>query len=393
MKLPFFPFAAATTVSLVLSSAAFAAPSLSDLPSDSLSVLWKGQAVALESIEAEAGAQRYSGVTRQLDRYRSWISENEYHVALSGDLRVVLVTQSEEVSKKRMELVVETLAAFDAFLAPPDRSESKETYRGGEWGVREHAPDAEPVVLIEFQTGLHYQTLLTSLEEADPDMETWAAAQASEPGFVDERFTATGWQEAPAGFEIGQVWRSKNELVNRLSRLLLYRSYGRQPNWLTQATGWAIEQTVVGDIYCFPSRNEFVEIGEHEGWRKEINDEFKPRKKKPLQFSEFAEWQSGTWDIDEAATAWGFMHFLLQEQPDVLPAFAEANRLAYRAGFTVDDEDGNWSTNPSFTVTPAAQLEFLTAEAGEDLLEDATDFFRRWKKMRPIKASTRKKRK
>ncbi len=345
----------------------------------------------MEAVEAEAGAELYAGVAGQLERYRDWVSENGYHVALTDDLRVVLITQSEKSSNDRLELVEDTLATFDAVLTPPDRSASDETYREGVWGVGEHEPDAEPVVLIELEKGLHYQTLLGALEEADPDMESWASVQSVEPGFAEERFMATGWQAAPDGYEIGPVWRSKNELVNRLSRLLLYRSYGPQPNWLTQAAGWAIEQDVIGDIYCFPYRNEFVGVGEHEGWRNEIRGEFKSRKKKPLQFSEFSEWKRGTWDIDEAAMSWGFAQFLIQEKPGVLPALAESNRLAYKAGFTIDHGDGTWETNPSFAVSPEAQLAALTAEAGDDVFEEATKFFRTWKRARTTKASSKKK--
>lgn len=390
MKLPFPNILTATATSLVLTTAVFAAAPQSASAAEALPVLWKGQTVSLDAIEGKADAEQYAAITRQIDRYRSWIVENEYHVAVTDDLRVVLVTQSKKSSEKRMKLVADTLATFDAVLSPPDRSNSTETYRGGEWGVREHAPDAEPVVLIELEKGLHYQTLLTALEETEPGMESWASIQSTEPGFADERFMATGWQAAPDGFEIGQVWRSENELVNRLSRLLLFRSYGPQPNWFTQAAGWAVEQDVMGSIYCFPYRTEFVGVGEHVGWRNEIKNDFKSRKKKPLELSEFADWQRGTWDLDEAATAWGFVQFLIQEKPDAIPAFAEANRLAYRAGFTVDHGDGTWSTNPSFAVSPKAQFDFLTAEAGEDVLQDATDFFRSWKKLRPATASSRK---
>jgi hypothetical protein len=393
MKFSILPTVATTATSLFVSAAAFAAAPLSDAAaeSDSLAVLWKGQATSLAAVEAEVGAELYSGVANQLDRYRGWIAENEYHVALADDLRVVLVTESEKSSKDRLELVNDTLATFDVVLTPPDRSESTETYRGGEWGVREHAPDAEPVVLIELKKGVHYQTLLSALEESDPDMSSWASVQSAEPGFAEERFMATGWQAAPDGYEIGPVWRSENELVNRLTRLLLYRSYGPQPNWLTQAAGWAVEQDVVGNIYCFPYRSEFIGVGEHEGWYNEVKGEFKSRKKKPLELSEFIEWKRGTWDADAAAMSWAFTQFLIQEKPGVLPALAESNRLAYRAGFTIDLGDGQWKTNPSFAVSPEAQFSTLQAEAGEDVLDEATKFFRTWKRGRTTKASSKRK--
>ncbi len=147
----------------------------------------------------------------------------------------------------------------------------------------------------------------------------------------------------------------------------------------------------MGSIYCFPYRKEFVGIGEHEGWESEIKGEFKKRKKKPLEFSEFAEWKRGSWDQNEAALAWGFGQFLIQHRPGALAEFAEANRLAYKAGFTVDHGDGSWSTNPSFQVSPEAQLETLQHIAGEEVLSEASNFFRSWRRYKPAKASARKK--
>lgn len=388
MNLPSLVWSAAVAASVALGSNTFAALPLS--PEDGLTVLWKGQSHSVEDVAAEAEANCSGGVSAQLERYRAWLVENDYHVSLTDDLRVILVTSSKKSAKKRLPLVEATLETFDALLAPPNRCDSDESFRGGEWGVAEHAPDAEPVVLIELDDDEHYQALLAALGEIHPDMQTWASVQSSEPGFDEERIMTTGWQSAPDGYEIGPVWRSKNELVNRLSRLLMYRSYGPQPHWLNQATGWAVEYEVVGDIYCFPHRNEFIGVGEHDGWRNEIRNRFKSKKSEPLQLSDFADWKRGTFEHDHAAAAWGFIQFLAHEKPEVLPALAEANRVAYKAGFTVDLGDGNWRTNPSFAVTPEAQFAVLKKEAGDDVLEDATDFFRSWKKSRTTKASSRR---
>ena len=358
-------------------------------PADELGVLWRGSRIPMTEVEAQlraelpnewAGSKRgAAAVGEQLARYANWILDAEYSVGLSKDARVVLVTRSAKLGKRRMKVVESTLAAFDEILSPPDRTGSKERFRRAQWGQGDHEPDTSPVMLFEIESRADYASLVEAAGAVDPALSSWATAKAEHPGFAEGRLSAAAWQAAPSGFEIGKVWRSENELVNRLSRLLLYRSFGPQPVWFSLGTAWLLEQEVLGDIYAFPYRYEFVGVGEHKGWKSELRSLFKRRKDAPLRMEEFAEWRRNTWDDQQAAIAWGMCTFLRQRGPGHLGAFAEASRLRYKETYRETRPGGSWVTRPDYQLSSDDQLELLIAETGENVLSQASGFFTSWK--------------
>ena len=351
---------------------------------DGLTVIWKGKTLALQDIEGQLpGAD---AIEDQIERYSEWIEKNEYHVALSQDGRVILITESSKHSKRRLKLVESTLKSFDGLMSPPDRSESDETFVSASWGLGQHEPDSEPVVLIEVKNEEQYHELCARLGALEPNLRGWANSMLSEPGFAEEQVSAAAWQAAPEGYELGQVWRPENELVNRLSRLLLNRSFGPQPTWLRVASAWRVEMDVMGSIYCFPYRQGFVGIGDHGGWENELKRSFKERKKSPLEHKEFAGWKRNTWSPEHAQLSWGFVEFLARHKPEILPAVAEEFRLLYKAGSLLTEADGSWRTNPGFQVSVDAQYAVLVDNAGEGLFEEASEFLRSWKRYKPKKA-------
>ncbi|MEM1452128.1 MAG: hypothetical protein AAF957_14420 [Planctomycetota bacterium] len=372
-------------LSLAVPSAAAAAATAHPAPLSPQEIHWRGRPTAVGALAAELGQPNANAVAGSLDRYDEWVEANDYHVALSEDGRVVLITKSKKASKRRMKLVEEALDAFDALLAPPDRSASEESFVVAEWGVGDHVPDAEPVVLIEVEGADRYRSLLTGIGAERPQLEGWARSQFSQPGFAEERVSTAAWQAAPDGFEVGDVWRSENELVNRLARLLVHRSFGPQPTWLRIGCAWRVEMAVQGSIYCFPYRQEFVGVGEHGGWEADLKRAFKKRKKRPLEVDEFASWRRNRWSDEHAQLAWGFVEYLARHEPTALPEVAEAFRERYKAGFRTTHDDGTWSTDPTFQVPMDAQLEVLRSSAGEDVMERATAFFRAGKRYRPRK--------
>ncbi|MEM9379902.1 MAG: hypothetical protein AAGB93_08110 [Planctomycetota bacterium] len=368
-----------------LSLAAPASSSAYPAPSSPQEILWRGRPTAVDALAAELGDANARAVAASLDRYDEWVAANDYHVALSEDGRVVLITRSRKASKRRIKLVEEALDAFDQLLAPPDRSGSEEAFVVAEWGVGDHVPDAEPVVLIEVEGADPYRSLLTGIGAERPQLEGWARSQFSQPGFAEERVSTAAWQSAPDGFEVGDVWRSENELVNRLARLLVHRSFGPQPTWLRIGCAWRVEMAVQGSIYCFPYREEFVGVAEHGGWEAELKRAFKKRKKRPLELGEFASWRRNRWSDEHAQLSWGFVEYLARHEPTALPAIAEAFRARYKAGFRTTFDDGTWRTDPTFQVPPDDQLDVLRTSAGEDVMERASAFFRAGKRYRPKK--------
>ncbi len=381
------------------SAASLGAPvSLGDLE-----VQWKGKTYSLDEIGAAFSEGQGLGVLARLRTYSDWVTSNEYVVALSSDARVILVTPDKRQSKRSLKLVEETLSAFDELMSPPVRSRAQEAAAEVADSAEEddpfadafgpvstgeeadHVPDSGPVLLFEVGEENQYRELLTGVGNDNPRMEGWARSVASEPGFAEEQISAAAWQSAPDGYELGDVWRPQNELVNRLARLLIHRSFGAQPTWLRVSAAWRVEMQVHGDIYCFPYRKEFVGIGDHGGWEPNIKTQFKKRKKKPLQPDEFASWQRNTWDENKAHLSWGVMEYLARFKPEALPAIAEQFRLMFNDGYKTTYPDGTWTTDPRFEIPLEEQAAVLQSHLGDAYLEDISEFFAKGRSYRPKK--------
>ena len=350
---------------------------------EELEVSLRGKSFGAAELTAELPAGQASGVMDQLDLYRDWIGANDYHVSLSQDGRVLLVTSSKKIARRRMKLVEKTLEGFDELMSSPDQNGSNEASSRVGWGAAGDLSEQAPVVLVEVRKEHEYRSLLAGLGAARDDLASLVHQYGQRPGFSEEQCTAAIWQEAPADMEVGKVWRSENELVNRLVRLLVFRSYGPQPTWLSVAAAWSVELEVMRDIYCFPFRGEFVGVGEHGGWESELKREFKKRKKDPLSLDEFAGWRRNTWDDHKAQLAFGMVEYLSRHEPTVLSEVAEAFRLRYEAGYKTTYPDGTWETNPAYQVPVEDQLDALVAASDPELLQRASDFMRSWNRYRP----------
>ncbi|MEM6672999.1 MAG: hypothetical protein AAF726_09145 [Planctomycetota bacterium] len=370
------------SLALPLSTAALALTA-SAAPNELTNVRWSGESVALDDLRDAADEEALAAISEHLARYDEWMRGTEDVVSLSEDLRVILIAGDERTSKKRMKLVEKTLEAFDGLMAPPDRSGNDEDFVIAEWGVGDHVPDAQPVVLIEVEDQDRYLSLVEGIGSQAPHLATWARTAAGLPGFAEEQVHAAAWQSAPDGYELGDVWRPENELVNRLARLLLHRSYGPQPTWLRVAVAWRVEMEVMDSIYCFPYRAGFVGIAEHGGWESELKSAFKRRTDVPVGIDEFARWERNEWDEESAQIAWGIVEYLARHEAEALPAIAEEFRVRYKAGYRTTHADGTWTTNPGFQVPMDAQREVLVAATSEDVLEQATEFFRKGKRYKP----------
>lgn len=215
-------------------------------------VYWKGRARKLEDLEKSLSPALVDALQKHIARYAAWIEEFDYEVGVSEDGRVLLVTESVPTLRDRMKLVEKSLIVFDELLAPPDRAGSDETFGTGGFGEGDHVPDADPIVLFEVDTPDAYKALAARVGELEPVLSAWAASQALKPGFFEGRVPAAGWQRIPRDFDLNDVWRTKNELVNRLARMALQRSYGPQPTWFSVGVAWAVEMEVMARSSRFP---------------------------------------------------------------------------------------------------------------------------------------------
>jgi hypothetical protein len=275
---------------------------------------------------------------------------------------------------------------FDQLLPAPERTAEDLEVREVEWGAAQLVPDRNPVVLVRVKDPSHYDSLLDQMASSQSYLSGWVSSARGQTGFVSQATQAGAWLEAPPGLEIGQVWRSENELVNRLTQLLFYRRFGLQPHWFKISLAWNLEQGVLRSIYSFPGRDEFVGIGEHSGWAPELKSRFKKRKKEPLTFPEFGAWERGKWDMKSAQTSWGLMAFLAQHRPESLAAIAEDLRKYHKDHSIITHPDGRWEIVSGYEVPDDVQAEIVRRHAGEDYLDEASDFFRTGRRYRPSKS-------
>jgi hypothetical protein len=316
---------------------------------------------------------------QELRAWGAWCQEHGYQAVLDEQGRALLVTSAErndldklvEKARKAGELV-------DAIAPLPER-DPDETFLVPEWGLGQHVPerDTAAVALVETQSEL--DSLLALLETLKPFLAGQLPARQTVPAFHSGEGSTGALLSAPKDVEIGTVWRVHNEVVNRLARLLLHRRFGELPYWLEMGLAWHVEQSVMGDLYSFPGRDEFVSVHDHEGWKNELKREFKKRRKEPLRLDELTGWTSRRWNGHSAALAWGFARFLTEQPPQSVSAILEALRLDMKENGVKVEPDGSWQVVVGYATPVEAQHRILAAQLGDDYLERVSDYFRTWK--------------
>jgi len=342
-----------------------------------------------------------------------WAERAGYRMTLGDDQRVLVLTYGARSGLERTSQLVDRVSAvFEASLprtelppeapppdvatpAPPADGPLPEDPEGGPapweeiglgryespevptwsftWGAADMPPDASTAVFLVVEDDGDFLAVLDFLKEGFPYLEAWAEDAGRFSGFTLQQPLAGAFVEGASGQE---EWNPDNEVVNRIAQLLLLRRFGQQPNWLVQAWAWHCEFAVLGAVYCFPYRDEFVGVGEHGGWERDVRNLFKVREKKPLRPSEFADWERGTYEHSTARISWGLLEFVLHEHPGKLPLVAEEFRVHVDRENRVDHGDGTWSRNVDFVIPPERQVELLEKHLGKGFLKDATRFFR-----------------
>lgn len=360
-------------------SLSLSAPLTAQEPGD-VPVTWSGKDTTLGALPAPVVEK----LAPTLQHWLPWSQLSEYRTLIEKEGRAVLLTRATgAAAKKQQELMTKTVEAFEKLL-PAQERDPNEDFLEAEWGVGEQVPDREPVVLVELDKTAHFASLLDHVGHESPRMASWAASQKNSTGFVSDGTLSAAWLSAPPDLELGDVWRPENELVHRMSRMLLRRRFGDQPYWFKVAVSWRMEQEVLGDIYCFPGREEFVGVGQHVGWEIELKQAFKKRKE-ALRASEFVEWSDGTWNAESAAVAWGVVTFLAEHRPEALPQIAEDYRRLHKKGARVVYDDGRWELRPTYSIPVDDQEGVLESRGGEGVLEEMRDFFRTGKRWKPAK--------
>ncbi|MEX1025550.1 MAG: hypothetical protein WD226_10795 [Planctomycetota bacterium] len=272
------------------------------------------------------------------------------HLADGG--RVLLLQRQKLKPKRNLTLVAETAELVDRWFPAPERAPSLvpeappvEEVPEGEYYEWSYESDSSPLesetaVLIQVVDQGEYEAVLAFTAREYDYLQAWAPEARQLTGFILERPLVACWQERPDGME---EWDIENELVHRLSQLLVLRRFSQLPYWLTMGLAWAVEDEVRGGIYCFPYRSGFVFATEHGDWWTRLRNETK-RLREPFTLDLVASWKRGTYQPREALFAYGTARFLTRHfEPQAVAAAFEELRLLKAANGRVDHGDGTWS--------------------------------------------------
>jgi hypothetical protein len=336
---------------------------------------WRGRAQSLAAAAGELGA----AAVEELRNWSEWCAAQGYQAVLDDDGRALIVASSDRRDFEKLAARALEAAALVEALTPAPERDPEETFLVPEWGLGQHVPERDTATVVLVEEEDDFTSLLELLESMKPFLAGHLPGRATVPAFHSGAASTGALLSTPRDIEIGTVWRTHNEVVNRLARLLLHRRFGELPHWLEMGLAWHVEQTVMGDLYSFPGRDEFVSVHDHDGWKNDLKREFRKRRKEPLRLDEVAGWSAQRWNPHCAAIAWGFGKFLAGQSPETVSAILEDLRLDMKEHGVEVHPDGSWQMVPAYTTPVERQHEILTRHLGDDYLGRVSEFFRKWK--------------
>jgi hypothetical protein len=238
------------------------------------------------------------------------------------------------------------------------------------WGALSQTLDGESAVLVLCPGEGEFRVLLAELARRAPHLEAWAQDAKAQQGFVLGDPLIGAYLENPSGVE---EWNPDNELASRVARLLLLRRFGELPNWFVQGYAWHMELALLGGMYVFPWRDEWVWATEHSGWGRAVATRFA---KKALRAEDFLAWRRGSYLEPEAKASWAAVEFLLAKEAARLTLALERLRVFREEAARVPDGPSRWRLDTSYEIPAADQHRVLGEVLGADYLQRATRFFR-----------------
>jgi hypothetical protein len=304
--------------------------------------------------------------TPEARRWSAWGAEHGYAVTSAGGGRVLWIHAAEHTSlAETAKTIAAAVARFDEVCGRPDR-------------------DLAPAVLFELADARTFGAALDELAAENPYAAAWLRSVAANPiDFVLEEPVVGAL--APFSGE-REEWDPQNEIAHRVAHLLLVQRFGHQPHWLTVGLSWTIEQDVRGSIYCFPGRNEFVSVTDHDGWAPELASAYKPKDARAIGIADLCRLERGRFDAGAAARAWGAVRYLAEHERAALPGILSDLHTAWEAASRITQPDGTWVRRGDFDLDPETQRTILERRAGADVWQRMTAAFRDARKLMPAPA-------
>jgi hypothetical protein len=352
-----------------------------------VAVHWRKKDVAIDAL-AELGPSPTTAA-------RSWVPFAEkyrYRMTLTDDGRVLLLSPKNRSTSKELGLIEKTCAYVDEILpapagaepvpVPPQKPAPGSGGEGGEptwhtefsWGAGEWKRDAETVVLVQASDAGDYVHAVEHLAASFDYLKSWVASARGFAGCTLEQPLAAIWLLADKDLE---EWDPANELVHRLATLLVLRRFDRQPPWILQGLAWHVEYELRKTHYCFPWRSQFVFETEHTAWESMLKAFH--RRTLQLRMDNVVALSRGNFQLEHARDAWGAASFLVNHHGDTLPTLLEDLRALQQEKGVVHNADGTWQRIPGYEPTAADQLPLLQKAAGEDVLAQLLEFYRKGK--------------
>lgn len=385
------------------------------LSGDGAPIQWAGRTLRLEALPPELP----SDARQALEAWHPWAIAHDARLDLDPDGRVLFVARrSSERAPRLLELATRVVARFDqelpapaerrvpqtAALVPPKEEEPKPA-RGekplpedpedpeGEhpwplappkpvpktsappvittWGAAGQAPDTGTAVVFLLFDEPEFEALLVELGQRFAHLEPWTHEAKALQGFVLGDPLVAAYLETPAGVE---EWNADNELVNRVARLCLLRRFGELPNWFVQGYAWHMEFALMGAVYVFPWRDEFVWATEHTGWGKPVAERYA---KKSLKPADFMGWKRGRYLEPEAKASWAVCEYLLAKEAAKLPDLLERLRVFHEEHARIQDGPSRWHRDVEYEMPVTDQQKLVSEVLGAAYLERAVQFFRK----------------
>ena len=360
------------TVVAFFASAAFVLPAHGVPQEDAAFLTWRDRAWSL----SEAAAELPERTRAELAVWGPWCLANGYRALLVDDGSALVVASSKRRDLAQLALRCAAVTQAVDRIAPRPERDPGETFREASWGVGQFVPDGSPATVAVLEQEPDFAAVLSVMVALKPFLADRLPKEQRPATFHSGEATSGALLAEPAGIELGTVWRPENEVANRLARLVLQRRFGSLPYWLEMGIAWNVEQEVVGDIYSFPGRDEFVSVADHAGWKNELKRRFSKRRKQPLELAEVTGWTSHAWDGEVAAIAWGFGRFLAAQDPAAVSAALEELRLDKKEGSVRTHADGSWEMVVGYHTSTERQHEVLARHLGDDFLTRASECFR-----------------
>ncbi|MSR48136.1 MAG: hypothetical protein EXS13_13935 [Planctomycetes bacterium] len=340
-----------------------------------------------QAVPAAAPAALDAPTMTAAEFWTPWAAKHKYKLAPTADGRLLLLIPQERSKLERsQELVQKALARVDAVLPAPVSVTSAAAPVLAEdnpipWGSADRVLDTDTMVLGLFRKPAEFAAALTALGKAFPYMAAWTTNAKGLPGCILERPLFGACVDNVPGME---EWNPDNELVHRAGQLAMIRRFGRQPVWVGLGVGWNVEFDILKSIYCFPWRNSFVWATEHSGWENDLRRRFKKQEDQPVEMADLAEIERGSFEVKDAALAWGTMRFLMRHYDAQLPSLLfefQARRDVLGRIPTGSGKD--WTMAADFELPADEQQKAFDRRVAPGVLAQAADWFRQgdhWKK-------------